>query len=182
MYDLPTALDVCGVSYPVLSDYRAVLDVCAALTDVELTEQERVFAALYIFYPSFDAMPPEHYEDAIKQCFWFIDCGEEYKDDPRPKLMDWEQDFRYVVAPVNRVIGTEVRALEYLHWWSFVSAYMEIGDCTFAQVIRIRDQLNKGKPLDKADREWYRNNRHMVDIKTKYTAQEDAVLNQWGAK
>ena len=59
---------------------------------------------------------------------------------------------------------------------------MEIGDCTFAQVIRIRDQLNKGKPLDKTDREWYRNNRHMVDIKTKYTAQEDAVLNQWGAK
>lgn len=55
-----------------------------------------------------------------------------------PKLVDWGQDFKLIVAPVNRILGLEARAEKYLHWWSFISAYYEIGECLFAQVIRIR--------------------------------------------
>lgn len=181
MYELPKRLEVCGVNYEIRSDYRAVLDICAALSDAELSGEEKAFVALSIMYSDFEEMPPEHYAEAIKRCFWFINCGAE--DDPTrkaPKLMDWEQDFQYIVAPVNRVICTEIRAVEYLHWWSFISAYYEIGDCVFAQIVRIREKLAKGKPLDKGDREWYRNNRHMVDFKQIFTESEKEILKAWG--
>ena len=192
MYDLPTSLEVCGVEYEIRSDFRAVLDVCAALSDPDLSVQEKVYVLLDIIYPSFDGymdeqglevkMSPEHYEEAVKQCYWFINCGAE-EDNTRktPKLVDWEQDFQYMVAPINRVVGTEVRALEYFHWWSFISAYYEIGgDCTFAQIVRIRNKKARGKPLDKEEARWYRENRKMVDLRHTYSESEKAVLNAWG--
>lgn len=184
IYDLPTGVEVGDTEYAIRSDYRAVLDICTALSDPELTAQDKGIVALGIFYGEdiFQKLPAEHYEEALRRCFWFIDGGA--AEDPaarkRPKLMDWEQDFQYIVAPVNRVIGTEIRSVEYLHWWSFLSAYYEIGDCVFAQIVRIRNLKAKGKPLDKADREWYQQNRKLVDLKTTYTEQENELLKQWG--
>jgi len=181
MYELPTSVTVCDVEYEIRSDYRAVLDICTALSDPELSDQERALVTLQIFYPAFDEMPREHYEEAIRKCFWFISCGEENHGKSGPRLVDWEKDFRFIVSPVNRVLGTEIRSLDYLHWWTFVSAYYEIGDCMFAQIVRIREKLAKGKPLDKADREWYRKNRDIVDLKPIYTDAEKETLKAWGA-
>lgn len=181
MYELPKSLEVSGVEYEIRSDFRAVLDICAALSDIDLTNEEKAYVCLDIFYPFFSEMPPEHYEEAIKKCFWFINCGADEENNRKaPKLMDWEQDFQYIVAPINRVLGTEIRAVEYLHWWSFISAYYEIGDCTFAQIVRIRDKKAKGKKLDKAEQEWYKNNRKLVDLKQTLSESEKAILKEWG--
>ena len=181
MYELPKSLEVCGVNYEIRSDYRAVLDICTALSDVELSDQEKGVIALLIFYPDFDTMPQDHYKEALERCFWFINCGsEEEQTRKAPKLMDWEQDFQYIVAPVNRVMGVEIRAMDYLHWWSFISAYYEIGDCTFAMIVRIRDKKARNKPLDKQETEWYRKNRQMVDLKQTFSEAEKDVMAVWG--
>ena len=138
---------------------------------------------LYIFYPDFADIPVEDWQEAAKQCVWFINCGEnERHQRSSPKLMDWSQDFRYIAAPINRVLGKEIREMEYLHWWTFISAYYEIGDCLFAQIVRIRSLRAKGKPLDKADQQWYQENRELVDLKTSFTEAEDAVINAWLGK
>lgn len=181
MYELPTSVIVSGTEYEIRSDYRAALDICAALADPELGEQDKAQVVLDIFYPRFDEMPPEHYEQAIERCFWFIGGGADQKSAKKqPQLVDWGQDFQYIVAPVNRVLGEEIRAAKYLHWWTFLSAYMEIGDCLFAQIVRIREKKATGKPLDKSDREWYRKNRELVDMKTAYTEQDDDIVKRWG--
>lgn len=179
---LPTSLKVCGNEYEIRSDYRAVLDIFTALTDPELTGEDRTVVALDIFYPDFENMPPQHYREAIEKCMWFISCGSDEKPDKKsPRLVDWEQDFLYIVAPINRVTGKEVRAVEYMHFWTFIAAYNEIGgDCTFAQIVRIRNLKAKGKKLDKQDQEWYRQNRRLVDFKTTYTEVERDILRQWG--
>lgn len=184
IYDLPTSVEVGGNEYAIRSDYRAVLDICAALSDPELTDQDKGNVALGIFYGEriFQTLPVDQYGEALRRCFWFIAGGATEAPTARkmPKLMDWEQDFQYIVAPINRVIGAEIRSVEYLHWWSFLSAYYEIGDCVFAQIVRIRSLMARGKPLDKSDREWYQQNRELVDLKTTYTDQENELLKQWG--
>ena len=48
MYALPTSLEVRGTEYEIRSDYRAALDICAALSDPELDNQEKALAALII--------------------------------------------------------------------------------------------------------------------------------------
>ena len=177
---LPTAVEVGGTEYEIRSDYRAILDICSALSDDELDERDRAAALLDIFYPGFGDMPPEHYEEAVQKCFWFINCGDGEQERSAPKLVDWKQDFKYIVAPINRVSGQEIRAVEYLHWWTFIAYYYEIGDCLFAQIVRIRERKARGKPLDKQDAAWYRQNRCLVDMKSGYTEAEDAILKTWG--
>lgn len=182
IYDLPTSVEVGGVEYAIRSDYRPILDICIALGDPELTDNERFFVALEIFYPDFRDIPPEHYESALRECFRFINGGEEEEQTQQksPRLVDWEQDFPLIVSPVNRVIGKEVRAIEYLHWYSFLSAYQEIGgDCTFAQVVSIRDKQARGKTLDKSDKEWLRRNKKLVEFKRKYTEADEKLFSQW---
>lgn len=179
-WSLPESVEVQGVTYSIRTDYRCILDILTDLSDPEADGRDRALAVLIGLYPDFDDMPPEHYEDAIQAGLNFINCDSNDAPHKAPRLVDWEQDYPLIIAPINRVIGGEVRSVEYMHWWSFLAAYQEIGDCTFAQVVRIRDHLARGKSLDKSDREWYRKNRHLVDFKRKYTSADDALMKEWG--
>lgn len=180
-YGLPASVEINGNDYAIRSDYRAILDILEAINDPELTDSDRAEAVLRIFYPQFEEMPQMDYERAIDRCIWFINCGnEEERPENKPeRLMDWQQDFSLIVAPVNRVLGKEIRSLDYLHWWTFIGAYQEIGDCTFAQIVNIRQKKAHGKKLDKAEQEYYKKNRHLIDFKRQYTSQEEDVISRW---
>lgn len=180
IYTLPTSVEVNGREYKVRSDFRDILTTLEAVADVELTDQDRAEAVLTIFYPDLPDMPSSDYEEAVAQYLWFINCGQIDEEGKFvKKLVDWEQDFPLIVAPVNRVLGKEVRATKHLHWWTFISAYREIGDCLFAQVVSIRQKLSSGKPLDKSDKDFYRKNRSIVDIQKRYTEWECEKIRKW---
>lgn len=178
---LPTSLNVGGVDYDIRTDFRAALDILAALGDPELYAQEKAYTACAILYPDFEEMPLEDYQEAVEKCFWYINGGETDEDKQKHvRLMDWEQDIKSIIPPINRVLGKEVRdPNEKIHWWTFLGAFYEIGDCLFAQIVRVRDRLARHKTLDKTDREFYRRNKALVDFKQRYTAAEDAILKEY---
>ncbi len=179
-YDLPRSVEVNGTKYKIRADYRDILTILEALSDVELSLPEKAQVMLEIFYPAFEEMPTADYEEALRQAAIFINCGrEEDNRNPVKKFMDWQQDFLLIVAPINRVLGTDVRGKKYLHWFTFCSAYQEIGDCTFAQVVAIRNKKLEGKKLEKSEQEFYRRNRDIIDFKQQYTAEEEAAISQW---
>lgn len=179
MYELPESVEVCGVEYKVETDFRAILDIFSILLDKDLNAEEKSVGMLGIFYYDFAKMPAEHMTEGMNRCLWFINCGREEENKKTPKLMDWEQDFHYLIAPINRIAGQEVRSLPYLHWWTFLSYYGEIGDCYFAQIVRIRDLKARGKLTDKTDREFYRRNRDAIDIKRRYSEAEEEIIKGW---
>ena len=180
-YELPTSLNINGVAYTIRTDFRAIIDILIAMNDPDLDQQAKTFIMLQILYEEWQNIPFEDLTEACQKACDFIDCGQ--SDDnpnrPKPRLMDWEQDFRLLIAPINRIAGQEVRALPYLHWWTFLSYYGEIGDCYFAQIVRIRDLKAKGKLKDKADKEFYRRNRDAIDIKRRYSEAEEEVIKGW---
>lgn len=180
-YFLPKAVEIGGAEYAIRSDYRAILDICMALEDEEIESRERTYSALVAFYPEFESIPTAHYDEAVDRLVWFINGGEDADDAKSPRLVDWEQDLPLVMAAINKTSPHgDIRGLDYYHWWSFVADYRErIGDCTFAQVIKIREKQARGKSLDKQEREWYRKNRKLVDRKHRYTDAENALLAQW---
>ena len=186
-YGLPTTATVGGKEYEIRSDWRAILDIITALGDYDLTEQEKAYISLTIFYPDFEDIPKEDYDDALMQLYSFIAVGEseeELKNEvKRPRLVDWEQDFPLLISAVNKAAGCEIRALEYLHWWTFISYYNEIsGECTFSYVVGLRDKKARGKSLTKEEREWYNRNRKLVDIKVRYSEAEQDTLALWTGK
>lgn len=188
-YGLPKTVEINGKDYEIRYDFRAILDIFSVMNDFELSNEERALAVLQIFYLDFNAI--DDYQTAINKCLWFINGGRDNDDKTKQKkLVDWEQDYSYIVAPINRVLGMDVRGIPYdpksntggLHWWTFLSGYLEIGDCLFAQIVRIRSLKASGKPLDKQDKEFYRKNRDIIDIKTHYTEAENDLVGAWMPK
>ena len=174
---LPTALMVGGEEQPIRTDYRVALDCFLALTDPELDEYNKLLEVVEMVY--INDIDPDYLQEAIEQAFWFLRGGEEDRGEKGPQLVAWEQDFQYIASPISTIVGKDIRGMEYLHWWTFLSAYMAIGDCMFAQIVRIRDMKARGKRLDKSDREFYRKNRTLIDIKTKYTDTEQNIFKEW---
>ena len=174
---LPSALTVGGEERTIRTDYRVALDCFLALTDTELDDYNKVMEVLEILY--IDPIPPELWQDAIDKALWYLEGGVERQQRKDPQLVAWEQDFPYIASPISKVVGQDIRGMEYLHWWSFLSAYMAIGDCLFAQIVSIRDKRARGKKLSKEDREFYRRNRELIEIKKKLTATEEEILKEW---
>lgn len=177
-YELPKEITIDNVAYRINKDgdYRMVLDVISVLNDKDLSEEEKGFCALNIFY---DFHIPDNMQKAIDEMMIFVNCGEiEKKESTKPPIMSWEQDFPLLVAPINKALGFEIRSVPYLHWWTFVSGYMEIGECSFSNIINIRSKKQKGVKLDKWEQEFYNENRSKVDLNVKLEKAEEDFLNE----
>ena len=175
------SVEINGTEYAIRNkcDYRVVLDVIGALNDEELEMEYRIECALFIFYEDLTGL--KDIQTAITEMMKIINLGEEIteEDQHKPQLMDWEHDFTQLAPPVSRVLGYSVRdAKNFTHWWDFIGAYMEIGsECTFSNIVSIRDKRLKGKKMEKWEQEFYRENRKLIDLPRKLTAEEEEFLN-----
>ena len=172
-WDFPTSLNIGGVDYEIRTDYRAVLDLFTALSDPELTDEDEQVTAymqnrviMEIMFPQCDDIPLEHMQEALEKVTEFIDMGIT-EDSKKPKTMDWEQDAPILIPAINKVLNTEIRAQKYIHWWTFLGAYMEIGESLFSNIVHIRQKKAKGKKLDKWEMDFYKENQSLIDFKEK---------------
>lgn len=176
IWALPTSVKLPSGSYAVHADFRDILEIIRQLEDPEGTQEERLYIALRLFYEDFFSIPKEELERAAVEMMTFINCGEPVDPDepPAPRLLDWEQDGPMIVSDVNKVAGCEIRSLEFLHWWSFISCFRGIGEGPLATVVAIRDKLRRGKKLEGWEKEYYRKNKAQIALRPRYTAEERA--------
>nr|DAT25369.1 MAG TPA: hypothetical protein [Caudoviricetes sp.] len=174
---LPTTLEVAGKEYSICSDYRVALVIFEAFDDPELNEYDKMAVMLDCLYKEPDSIPREACNEAIEKASWFLDGGEDYKEvgqQRQKKVMSWSQDEKMIFSAVNKTAGQEVRAVPYMHWWTFLGYFAEIGECFFSTVRSIREKKNRHKKLDKWEQEFYKEHKKMIDIERKYSAQEQA--------
>lgn len=171
-WELPESVEMGGQSWKIQADFRDILEIIGWLNNQQESEMVRVYIALALFYETFSDMPQTLWSDALEQLVLFIGGG--IKDDgpAGPKLLDWEQDRQLIVADVNKVAGCEIRALPFLHWWTFLAWFHGIGEGQLSTVVRIRDKLRRGKKLDDWEREYYQKNCQRVTLKRTYTPEE----------
>ena len=172
-WEFPTSLNIGGIDYAIRTDYRAVLDLFAALNDPECfgeTEEEtnliHANIILRIMFPNCGNIPAEHIQEALDKVAEFIDMGIS-EDRKKPKTMDWEQDAPILIPAINKVLNCEIRAEKHIHWWTFMGAYMEIGESLFSNIIHIRQKKQKGKKLEKWEQDFYNENKSLIDFKQK---------------
>ena len=178
MFSLPTTVTVSGIEYPVRTDYRVILEILVMLDDPDLSDVDKTEALLRMFYVNQSPDPIA----AVEAFRRFVDprCEDKNLTTRNARLISWQQDFDLMVAPINHILGCEVRALDHLHWHTFLSAYLEIPpDSVFARVLRIREKLRQGKKLEKYEKQWYRKNADLVHLKPKFSQAEEAILSEW---
>ncbi|WP_405354197.1 Gp15 family bacteriophage protein [Ruminococcus sp.] len=114
----------------------------------------------------------------MKKAMWFIDGGDVHKSKKAPtKVIDWSYDESIIFPALNKVAGFETRAKDYLHWWTFLGYFSEVGDGLLSQVMNIRQKRAKGKKLEKWELDFYNEHKELVDIKEKLTPEEQAELD-----
>ena len=166
MYELPTKVSIDGKDFQIRNngDYRMILDVFSVLEDPELEQKERLLSALIIFYDGMedidDVLSIPDIETAVKKMFEFFNGGRDESEATKQtrKLIDWEGDSALICAAINHVANMEIRSAEYIHWWTFLSYYMSIGECVLSTVVSIRDKTMRGKKLEKWESEYRREN------------------------
>lgn len=177
---LPEALTVGGEDYSIRTDYRNILQVFEAFQDPELTQEEKWIVAIYLLFEDFssddDVMQAAQdgfdLEESMKQISWFISAGQPEKQVLEQPTYNWTQDEQMIFSAVNKVAGRETRELEYLHWWTFLGYFNEVGEGTFSFIVGIRHKLNKGKKLEKHEKEFLSHNKELVLMKKPLTKEE----------
>ncbi len=166
-YELPTSLNVGGVDYSIRTDFRSVLDILIAMNDPDLDLNCKIIVLIKIMYPDYKEIPAEHILEAYEKACDFIDCGQKDDGKKHPRTVDWEQDAGIIIPAVNGVAHVEVRALSYLHWWTFFGYFMEIRESLFTSVLNIRQKKARGKRLEKWERDFYKENKDIIDFERK---------------
>lgn len=174
MYELPVSVTVNDTEYNIRcgGDYRMVLDCFSALNDIEMGEDYRILASLIIFYEDFDDIDDiprdsDVVQQLVNEMMLFFDCGIDEEDKNSPKLIDWDTDANIIIAAINNVAGKEIRAENYVHWWTFVGYYMSIGESVLSTVVGIRNKIIKGKKLDKWEQEFKTEHRKYFEWNSK---------------
>lgn len=186
---LPETLTVGGEDYTIRTDYRNVLQVFEAFQDPELTQEEKWIVAIYLLFEGFscddDVMKAAQdgfdLGEAMKKISWFISAGQPEKQVLEQPTYNWTQDEQMIFSAVNKVAGRETRELEYLHWWTFLGYFNEVGEGTFSFIVGIRHKLNKGKKLEKHEKEFLSHNKELVLMKKPLTKEEQEQEDAYNA-
>ena len=125
------------------------MDIIDHLQNTDDNEQERWYIAMALFYENWRDIPAQNRQEAAERMAEFIACGKTQGKPGAKREIDWQQDAELIVGGVNKVAGCEARALPYLHWWTFIAYFMNIGSGPLATVVGIRHKLAKGQKLEK---------------------------------
>ena len=162
---LPTTLNVHGQSYKIRTDYRNILRIFEAFADDNLSENEKLYVCLKRVYIDFSRMPKDDYKEAYEQAHWFISCDQIEEKTKPLRTFNWIKDAPILFPAVNKVAGMEVRAVQYMHWWTFMGYFQSIdSDSLFGTVLSIRQKKLRGKKLEKHEKEFYNNNKALMAL------------------
>lgn len=186
---LPETLPVGGEDYSIRTDYRNILQIFEAFQDPDLTQEEKWIVAIYLMFEDFScaddvlqaAQDGFNLEEATRQISWFISAGQPEKQVLEKPTYNWKQDEQIIFSAVNKVAGKETRELDYLHWWTFLGYFNEVGDGTFSFIVGIRHKLNKGKKLEKHEKEFLAQNKELVKLERPKTREEQAQEDAYNA-
>lgn len=183
LYGLPITVNASGQELHIRNDgdWRMCIDVNIALGDPSMSDTERAICALTIFY-DVPIVEIHDLDAAVAGMMEFLAAGtDDNNAHASPKLVDWEDDAQLIVSGINKVLGHEVRAVPYMHWWTFIAAYMGIGDSVLATVVGIRDKIVRGKKLEKHEKDFRRDNPQYFKWQRKSAeAGNDILLDLWG--
>lgn len=167
-----------------------VFDCFEALNDIELSESERLCSALIIFYEDFNSVDDilEH-KDLIlplqEEMGKFFNGGEDNlkSNTDNYTLIDWRHDSNLVCSAINNVAKQEIRAMKYLHWWTFISYYTAIGECPLSNIVSIRYKIARGDKLEAHEKKFRQTNPEYFRLDTRSAEQKEAddyIRRLWG--
>lgn len=169
---LPHTIRCDGKNIEIRTDYRIALRCLLAFQDPNLEDWEKLAVMRKLLIKEQENI--EDIKTATLECFYFLNASREIdKHKPKSaKMYDWEQDEQMIFSGIAKIAGHDVRADEYMHWWTFLGYFNEIGESTFSQIVNIRYKRAHNIKLDKEELKFYSQNKEIINIKIKRSEEE----------
>lgn len=169
-FENPKSLEIKGKEYKIRTDYRDILTIIEAFEDKSLLQREKLEVMITIL---FEEKPPL-IEETFKKSYMFLDVDIEgmYYNKSKPnktnsntetKLYSFVKDWQLIVAAMNKYFGCSIREMPYLHWFDFIAAFNNLGECSFTSVIDLRRKKKQNK-LNKEEKQYFYKNREWLDL------------------
>lgn len=179
---LPSSLSLQGQEYAINADWRPCVNIMRMFERTDLSDTEKVLCMVGILYR--DEIPDRLMTEAAEQAVWFLNLGEAADGKKSAlslgRLFSWEQDLKFIISAVDKSAGFSIRSREFYHFWEFVSAFYETGECVFNTIVHQRKLKKTGKQ-SKADKEWWAENRDIAELKVELTSDEQEILDAFNA-
>lgn len=169
-WELPVQAVFGGKTYKIHGDYRDILEIFSYFEDPDLPAYLKWKIALALFYE--EPVPEKYHPEAMAFLSDFLKGGHQEDAKPGVRLLDWQQDAAVIVADINKVAGREIRAVPFIHWWTFLAWFHAIGEGQLSTLVSVRQKIRQGKPLEEWEKTYYRENRQQVDLKPRYSREE----------
>lgn len=171
LWSLPTKAEFGSKDYELSTDFRDILDIIDVLKDESIPKPVRWEIASRLFFG--EKIPIAFQKEAIGFFTEFLSYGEQPDSQKKQKkLIDWTFDAAIIIGDVNKVAGFDVRAVPYVHWWTFLAYFNGIGEGQLSTVVGIRSKLQKGKPLEKWEQEFYLEHKDQIEFRAPQEANE----------
>lgn len=132
----PEEIEVDGISYPIVTDFREWFRFADMLADEELEKEEK----LYLMTDWLLEVPEKISSELVNAVFGFYranalkpdslesDDEEETVQPKRPPIFDWKYDAAFILGDFRRYYGIDLLSAEYMHWWEFRCLFNALPD------------------------------------------------------
>lgn len=175
-WSLPDALYFGGRAHEINGDYRDILEIFSYFQDPDLPDFLKWQIALGLFYK--ESIPRKLQVQAAEAMTEFLNCGSAEDNAPVRPLLDWQQDAPLIAADINKTAGLEIRALPFLHWWTFLGYFQAIGEGQLSAVVGIREKLRRGQKLTDWEQTYYREHPGRIRMRQHLSREEKAEREQ----
>lgn len=170
---LPYGILIDGKVYDINADYQTCLKIIMAFEDKDLTQAEKITVLIDLLYKD----KPDNIPEAVKNGIRFLDCGEKTDENgstgDSTRKYSFTYDEKYIFSGVDKVLNGRLSKGDFIHWWEFVFAFMELPeDCTMSKIIYYRTQFAKGK-LTKDEVKFYHENKELFELPIELSAEEE---------
>ena len=177
---LPSKVKIDGTEYNINSNFRTSVLFSLLMEDEELTEKEKINQALELYYP----IIPHNKIEAVEKIKWFYSCGKD--NDTKPagkkgnseKILDYEEDAKYIYSAFLSQYRIDLQDIEYLHWWKFKALLDSLGENNKLLEIMKYRSIDISKIEDKEQRRFYKDMKKIYSL-NKHNKEDEQIINDW---
>lgn len=172
----PEYAEVKGIKYNINTDYRVALRCFEVIEDVDISDEERAIAIVYLL---FGDVPMEYIEDFLRIAGNYLRCGEaEEVQESAEKDMDFSADQKYIVASFMSDYQIDISRVD-MHFWQYIQLIQGFTDRSVMSRVREIRNYDLNELKDPKSRQKMVKAKEAVALPQKLSRAEQKVVDDF---
>lgn len=182
--ELPTTVIIDNKKYKINSNFRVSILFELMMLDNDLSEEEKITAALELYYDDI----PINLEKAIDEIIKFYKCSFEEVEESNNtsssnefsinEIYNFEFDSDYIYSAFIDQYNIDLNSINYLHWWKFKAMFKSLKeDNLISKIIGYRS-IDLSEIKDDEEKNRYKKLKEIYKLPNKYEREDTEKIRE----